>query len=242
MNQKLPRATHQGIVKIGDVQIPCAVLDDGTRVIRERSIAKALGKKGSGGYWKKKKTKEEGALLPEYVSAKYLEPFVPDDTRDKLINPIHYRQKSGNEALGVSASFLPEICNIWLIARDQGALSTEEQRDTAKKAEILMRGLAHIGIIALIDEATGYEKVRDRDALEKILEQWIKKELAPWAKTFPDEFYEQMFRLKGWQYKPIQIKKPQVVGHYTNDIVYDRLEKGVLDELKSKEPIDSAGH
>jgi len=32
-------------------------------------------------------------------------------------------------------------------------------------AEILIRGFAHIGIIALIDEATGYQYDRDHEAL-----------------------------------------------------------------------------
>jgi hypothetical protein len=154
-------------------------------------VATALGRKGSGAHWQKKRN-EKGVLLPEYVSAKNLEPFIDAETRGMLLNPIVYRTKAGSTAQGINATVLPKICDIWLKAREKGALS-ESQQITAKKAEISVRGFAHIGIIALVDEATGYQEVRDRLALQKILEKYIAKELQPWAKRFPDDFYKEMF-------------------------------------------------
>jgi hypothetical protein len=104
-----------------------------------------------------------------------------------------------------------------------------------------MRGFAKVGIVALVDEATGYQEVRDRLALQKILEKYLREEYAKWARTFPDEFYENLFRLRGWQYRPLTLKKPGVVGHLTNDLIYKRLAPGVLDELKKKNPIVAPG-
>lgn len=239
MNEKLPKATYQGDLEIVDLKIPCAVLDDGTRVLRERSVATAIGRKGGGAYWQRKKA-QNGALLPEYVSAKNLEPFIDAETREMLLNPVSYKAKSGNIAQGINATLLPKICDIWLKARESGALS-ESQLKTAKKAEILMRGFAHIGIIALVDEATGYQEVRDRLALQKILEKFISKELLPWTKRFPDEFYKQMFRLKSWQYSPLSVKRPKLVGKLTNNLVYERLAPFVLTELKKITPKDEKG-
>jgi len=154
-----------------------------------------------------------------------------------------YRTKHGSEARGMPATLLPEICDVWLKARDENVL-TESQKNTAKKADILMRGLAHVGIIALVDEATGYQNVRARQALEKILEQFIAKELMPWTKTFPDAFYKDVFRLRGWNYLTLaeKGKRPSVVGKYTNNIVYERLAPGVLAELKSKNPVNDKGN
>ena len=118
----------------------------------------------------------------------------------------------------------------------------KNQEKFALACEMLVRGLAHIGIIALVDEATGYQEIRDRLALQKILEAYISKELLKWAKRFPDEFYREMFRLKNWQWQGMKINRPSVVGHYTNDVVYDRLAPGVLDELRKLNPPDEAGH
>ena len=70
------------------------------------------------------------------------------------------------------------------------------QRHIADQAEFLVRGLATVGIIALIDEATGYEQIKIQRNLAIILEKFIVKELRSWTRTFPYEFYEQIFRLK----------------------------------------------
>ena len=240
MMDKLLKVSYPGTLKIGDIKIPCAVLEDGTRVLRERSVAKALGKKGSGSHWQKKRSSEKSALLPEYISYKNLEAFIDEETRENLMKPILYVMKSGNQAQGIKATLLSEICNIWLKAREKGAL-TKSQEITAQKAEILLRGFAKIGIIALVDEATGYQKIRDKIALQEILDKYLRKEFAKWAKRFPDQFYMEMFKLKGWQWKGMSVNRPSLVGKYTDDIVYRRLAPGVRNELRRLNPKDEKG-
>src|SRR5208283_382525 len=107
--------------------------------------------------------------------------------------------------------------------------------------DILVRGLAQVGIIALVDEATGYQRDRAADALAKILEAFIAKELQPWVKTFPSDYYEQLFRLRGLQYPTFTVQRPQYFGCLTNNIVYKRLAPGVLAELKKVVPRNEDG-
>jgi len=57
---------------------------------------------------------------------------------------------------GYDATILPLVCDAWLSARDAGVLKPS-QLDKAQNAEILMRSLAKVGIIALVDEVTGYQ-------------------------------------------------------------------------------------
>jgi hypothetical protein len=104
---------------------------------------------------------------------------------------------------------------------------------------MLMRGLAHVGVVALVDEATGYQEVRDRQALQVILDKFLAKELAAWAKRFPDEFYKEIFRLRKWKWS--SLRRPGVVAAYTKDLVYARLAPGVLDELERKNPVNAKG-
>ena len=87
----------------------------------------------------------------------------------------------------------------------------------------------------LVDEATGYQRIRTERALVTILEKFIAKELQPWTRTFPYEFYDQIFRLRGSP-GPDGVKRPSIIGHYTNDFVYVRLAPGVLEELKRVTP------
>lgn len=233
--------TQPGILHIGDIDLPCAVLSDRTRVITESSVAKTLGR-GYGGKSKKlaQVSKHGGPPLPIFLSGSTLEPYVPNSLRVALNKPILYRAKGGIRR-GVNATLLPEICEVWLRAREDGALQPSQEH-IAKRAEILMRGLAHVGITALVDEATGYQQVRDRDELHRILEAYIAKELLPWTKRFPDEFYGQMFRLRGWQYSPPSVKRPKYVGKLTNELIYEKLPKGVLEELRSKNPVTPRGY
>jgi hypothetical protein len=238
---KIPMASHLGVLKLCEIEIPCAVLEDGTRVLSERSVAKALGKKGGGAHWRKKKDANFEELLPEYVSIKNLLPFISPETKNRLLNPINYKAKAGTAARGIPASLLPEICQIWLSAREKGAL-TNKQLTTATKAEILMRGFAHTGIVALVDEATGYQEIRPRDALQKYLEMIVRKELAAWARKFPAEFYENIYRLKGWPWPGMKKNRFSVVAHYTRDLVYERMATGLLEELEKKSPKNEKGN
>lgn len=111
----------------------------------------------------------------------------------------------------------------------------------ASRADILIRGCATVGIIALVDDAKGYQEIRARRALSTILERFIAQELQPRTRTFPYEFYKQIFRLKHGS-GPDGMKRPSIIGHYTNDIVYARIAACVLDELQRKNPTLPSGN
>ena len=241
MSDKIQTATHIGELKIGDVVLPCAVLPDGTRVITQGAMATAFGPVTGGWQMRKRAGSEHAGDLPPFMVAASLKPYIPSELRTLVSSPRKYKDPRGGPIrIGFEAILLPEVCDVWLKARDENAL-TKIQKPVADRAEILMRGLAHVGIIALIDEVTGYDEIRDRRALQAILDAYLRKELAAWAKRFPDEFYQQMFRLRGWQWRGMSVNRPSVVGKYTNDIVYERLAPGILVELQQRNPKDKKG-
>jgi P63C domain len=140
-------------------------------------------------------------------------------------------------AFGYADELLPEACDVFANAERAGAL-TQSQQHIAEQARIIMKGLARLGIAGLIDEPTGYQEVRDKHALQALLDAFLRKELAAWAKRFPDEFYEHIFRLRGWKYKGRGTNPPQAVAGYTKDIVYARLAPHILEELERRNPIE----
>lgn len=237
-SKDVPQATHEAEIKLGDLVIECAVLSDGRRVISERAMTRAFGGKRGGSHWKR--VKESGVQLPVYLSAKNYGVHIEDDLSKKLSSPIKYKTQKGNVAHGLEAGLLPRVCNVFLKTRDAEELH-HSQLPIAAQADIIMRGLAEVGIVALIDEATGFQKERSADALAQILEAFIAKELQPWVKTFPDEFYQELFRLRGLDYPAEGVKRPQYFGHLTNDIVYKRLAPAVLEELKNNTPKSDSG-
>lgn len=233
----IPKATHgtpDHPLKIGDIEIPCYVLEDGRRVLHQRGMVSALGM-GRGG-----SSEGGGDRLAKFTAQSRLSQFVTEHLLQVTKDPIKFRAPNSKIAYGYEATILADICDAVLAARKQGYLQ-RQQMHIAERCEILVRGFARVGIIALVDEATGYQEVRSRQALEQILDRYIRGELGKWAKTFPDEFYKEMFRLRDWQYYPLSVKRPKYIGHLTNDVVYARLAPGVLDELRKREPKDETG-
>jgi len=226
MNKKFPKATHTGELNVGNTAIPCYVLEDGTRLIAQTGTAQSLGL-------------SRFAQLSKFTSSNVLKPFTNKELSDLVANPIKFTPpRGGNAIYGYQATIITDICDAVLEARKEGKL-LKQQTHIAAQCEILTRAFARIGIIALIDEATGYQEIRKKDALQKILDAFISKELAAWVKRFPDEFYDEMFRLKSWNWN--SLKRPSVVGRYTNDLVYARLAPSLVEELKKKNPRNDKG-
>ena len=72
----------------------------------------------------------------------------------------------------------------------------------AERAMILIRGFASVGIIALVDEATGYQYERPRRDLEEYLKKFLSEGLRRWVRTFPGDYFKHLCRLKGVQLRP----------------------------------------
>jgi len=233
MTEKILKATHEGKLKIGKTIISCAVLEDGSRIISQTGLLKAFGRAQEG-------RKNNKGNLPVLLAPKNLRPFIDKDLMGRATSLITYKSPlSGHPTKGLEAKILPDICDVWLKARENKVLLPNQKR-IAKKAEILVRGLARVGINALVDEATGYQDIRRKDALQALLDKYLLKEFATWAKRFPDEFYKEMFRLKNWDWN--FIKRPSCVGNYTKDLIYNRLAPNILKELEKRNPKDEKGN
>ena len=234
----------KSVLDLGGMKLPCAIVQgpDGIqRVLSEHGITNAiLGTRSGASKRLKKAAVEGGAPVPLFIAPRQLKPFIDKELLDGPLTPIDYMD--GDRIVrGYDAAILVAVCNAWLRAREAGALQ-KQQLAKAQKAEILTRALAKTGIVALVDEATGYEKVRPQNALQEYLALILRKELAAWVKKFPDEFYENIYKLKGWRWPGMSKNRYSVVGHYTNNLVFDRIASGLLNELQSRTPKNEKGH
>lgn len=230
-NALLLRATHgsdERPLKIGDIEIPCYVLEDETRVLSQRGLMQGLGiPRGS--------TTSGEDQLTVLANSLLATGHISPDAALILKKPIIFKPKHGGRAShGYPATVLADLCDAMLAARANGKLAGERQQTIARQCEILVRGFARVGIIALVDEATGYQKDRAKDALAKILEAFVAKELQPYMAQFPADYYEQLFRLYKLPFPPAGNKswRPSFFGCITNDVIYDRLAPELLPELK----------
>lgn len=226
----VPKAIVTGILPLGG--IPCAVLDDGenTRVLTQSGFLSAIGRFPN----PKSATNSVLANLPAFLRAKNLEPFISNDLI-RSSTPIIFESErrggaGGTRALGYRAQLLPQVCWVYHDAQRAGKL-LPSQIHIADACTILLKGLTDTAIDALVDEATGFQDIRAKDALIKLLEKYVSKDAFPWIKTFDDEFYKEMFRLHGYKYNQGSVKRPMVFAKRTEDI-YNRLAPGAREELQ----------
>lgn len=231
---QIAHSKYEGNLLIAELTMEVAVLDDGRRVIKTVDIFRALGRPQRGN------ARIDG--VPVFIDAQNLQPFISDDLK-RVLNKIAYIDKLGTPQEGYEATILPMICDLYLEARRNGVIKQLNQLEAAQKAEILLRSLAKVGIIALVDEATGYDKAKQRtkDELQKILNKLLLSEASQWVKTFDDDFFEMLYRMHRWTWRHAN-KHPQVVGLWINDIVYARLAPCVLIKLKELNPKDANGN
>jgi hypothetical protein len=238
MPKKANTIKYEGVLELNNIEIECFVLEDGTRVLSGREMQRALsmvddvdGKETS------------GTRLNRYLSQKTLKPFLYEGKEPGHFDPLVCYQ--GDKKInGYEATVLIDICDSFLQARKEITLSTR-QKIIADQCEILVRSFAKIGLIALIDEATGYQYDREKKELQTILKALVSDEILEYQQQFQLSFYKEIFRLWNIPFTPKNIKrKPQFIGHLTNKYVYQNLPKGtfVLDKLKSKTPKSAGGN
>jgi len=231
MNTKIRKVICSGELDLAGFKLPCFVLEDGTRVLSTMGVQLALKMVD------KDDKQKSGSRLDENLSQKSLKPFISTRERPDGFKPI-ICYKGEVKINGYEATLLPDMCDIYLEARRNIHLSPR-QRIIADQCEIIIRSFAKVGIIALIDEATGYQYEREKLELQAILKVFISEEILKWQETFQVDFYKQIFRLWNIPFTARSIKKkPQFIGHLTNELIYKNLPKGslVLPELKKKIP------
>ena len=223
-------ATHHGFLEIAGKKIPCAVLNNGKRVLIQREVVGLL-------------TGNIKGDLDRYLRAQNLQPFLPPKFVGRGLDESSFVfQNIVNSAHGFEATDLIDFCDMYLKAMLAGVLH-DRQIPLARTAIIIVKSFAKIGIIAVIDEATGYKK--QKDEYQKLLTLYIAEELQPWIKTFGEDYYSSIYRLKGWNWERHLIEKknyPWAVAKITNRVVYEKLPDGVLQELNRKNPRNTKGN
>ncbi len=215
------------------IEVPCYVLEGERRIITLSGMQAALDLSLGGG----------AGRLVEFIAR--IDPNLENAKAlaVRLESPIRFTPpRGGKPAFGYEANLLADICDVLLEARKEERL-TDRYLPFAARAELLIRAWARVGLDAMIDEVTGFQYIRRRDALEELCRKYISEKLMPWTKTFPDEFYIGIFRLKGWDYTMLRAgdKKPSCIGRYTRNIVYERMPAPVILQLELLNPSDDDG-
>lgn len=161
----LPKAVATGVLRFGEVEVDCYVLDDERRVISQRGVLRGITGDRTGG---------KGGDL-----RRYLRGFPGDIDTLSAGESIDFAIPSGGRAQGRNASWFVDFCAAYVDAAVAGTLHPK-QTHLAVQAQRVLKAVAKVGIVALVDEATGYEFVREHGLLARLFEQGLREEADRW--------------------------------------------------------------
>lgn len=215
-----PFAKFRGQIELGGDPVDCYVLDNGDRVISLRSTIKAMADVDSGS-------------LGDYIGVKSLNAYI---NKELVLAELREFNIPGTQlkGKGMTSDQFEIICRAYVQALYEKAPLTDRQREIAVKCAIIAAGLTRTGLDALIDEATGYQYVREEDALQVKLRAFIAEELRAWEKTFPDELWEEFGRMTHWQGS--LHSRPKYWGKLVIELIYDTLDPDVAKYLRENRP------
>jgi hypothetical protein len=223
---KLPIAEWWGDLEIADGSLPCYVLSDGRRLISRSGATSVLaGSKG-------------GGQLEKYVSAGKLPKYMPPDLHDRMVD-FAIKEVVNKTVRGLEADTFLEICRGYARAMMDNVLKSNAQTQMAHKATAFLAACANVGLVALIDEATGYQYARAEDALRVKLKAYISENMRKWEKTFPDELWQEFGRLTNW--KGSVTLRPRYWGKLVMELIYDYLDPDVSKWLRDHAPAPRHG-
>lgn len=225
----IPAAIAWGTLQVGQAKLPCYVLGNEARdrVFSLKGVVVGL-------------IETEGGQLAEYIKVSSLKPFLPNDLvpAENDTIPALMRFDTGGKgpfryALGLRVEKFMDLCAAYSLAAERTQLTTRQAKIAANANEFL-RACAKVGIVALVDEATGYQERRPEDELQFKLNLYLADFMRKWEKTFPDELWEHFGRLTGWARPSHQ--RPKYWGKLVMELVYKYLDSDVAQWLQENAP------
>lgn len=216
------RATHVGAVKIGNIEIGCAVLEGGRRGYVQRSLRQAVGLR-----W--------NIPVPTFLA--FLGKIAPNALKfmNESGSGFEIVMPHGGTAKWVEAGVLTEIASGILDAALDGKLA-KNQLHMIAPCRAIVKALARTGEVGLIDEATGYQYSRAPDALQDLFARLISQSASDWERRFHPEYYSALCKLIGQKYEGTHKPLPNVIGAITLKWVYEAIfPPEIIVEIRSRQ-------
>lgn len=214
-------------IRIADIEVPCYILEDGRRVITMNGMLDTFAMARGGAMVKGMNR------LELFISGERIRQYISNELFEKIKNPIKFRN-GRSDAYGFDSDTLIDVAEAVIKADNKGELQTQ-QIVIAHQCRVITSSLTRIGLIALIDEATGYQQKRENDELQQILTAYLLPEHRPWMQTIPEEFTKEIYRVYGWVRQPNN-RGPRYAGKLIRQLIYERMPKPILPKLDEVNP------
>lgn len=175
--------------------IECHVLDDERRVLSARGMVAALNGSAT----------EGGAK--DGRSDRLIARILGENSGIELGPRIRFKIPGAPPGAGYPAELLPRLCAAITDRALEGKLH-HKQVHIAAHARRIEKALAGVGIVALVDEATGYQRLRAPDALSRLFAEYLLPKPGDWSRAIPEDLYVHLARLYRHEYTRGQARRP----------------------------------
>lgn len=227
---KTSKVIKSGVLEIFN-DLPCYVLSDGQRVFRLSNLTKALRDKEHGKFGNYLAASNIVKYLPERLRP------LTDENHDRTPQGVMEFEFDGKIEKGYNSEDFMDVCSAFVTANLNNEKLSEAQQEIVKNANKFILATAKIGIVALIDEATGYQAERNSKELQLKMKYFLVDDMnkaREWEKTFPDELWYEFGRLTNW--KGSLKLRPKYWSKLVNALIYRLLDKDIAEFLKNNKP------
>lgn len=172
---------------------------------------------------------------------------IDEKLRGKIDNPIVVsyigpgsESDAGMTIHGFETTTFVEILKFLMDMRREKVL-LDNQLFLAERAEAMLLSLANTTLDSIVYQETGFWKAIEGQRVSEILDKFLQDHARKWAKTFPDEFWVKLIKIKGFP-SYYALKRPGFVGHWVNDLIYDRIAPGFKNKLNKLNPRLPSGY
>ncbi len=230
--RKVDRVLNRGGLTLGTFEnIDCANIEVENKVLRLVSIESFFAIIGISS-----RSKDAVAAFCKLLS----HPSIRNSKSERILKRIqegYYVGENDKRRLFIDCRVITDFCRLMLQLRSIGKIGGAYLQ-YAQNCERFMVGLADTGLVALIDEATGYRK-RRHDEYKQLFLQFIQDEHTDWLKEFQDSFFDGIYKI----YNLPRITKsqhPRFFGAFIAKYVYYPLANShgaILENLREKNPM-----
>lgn len=215
----IPRALASGKLSgaLAIIADDCHVLTDGARVFGSRGALRTLA--GGGG----PKNGHLSRLIDRFSR----------DSSGFAVGPRIRFIANGKHHNGIRAEDFVRLCTAITDAALRGELHPK-QLHLLENARRIEKALAGVGLVALIDEACGYQRDRAPDELSRLLDRYLLSEPAEGRRRFKESLYKAVAKVYGFTYN--SRRRPPFLAQWTWQYVYCFLPAEVRAEIRERNP------
>jgi len=161
---------------------------------------------------------------------------------DQLKNPLEINIE-GTIIPCFEHTAITKFCKAVGEARRAHKIAGEAFLEYAESCERFLAAAADIGLVALIDEATGYIREKQKHEYRDLFRDFIREQMRDWEKEFPDEFFDGIYKIYNLR-RESNKNHPQFFAKFIRKYVYHPLADShgvLLSMLDDKNPVIGKG-